>query len=236
MRILILSDIHANPWALAAVERDAGQVDYIICAGDTVSYGPAPHDTVQWIREHQAIAVRGNHDHAVAFRADPRANPAKQSLALAMRDWTREQLETEDLNWLTRLPVSLHWEIEGIRFAVTHATPLEPLYDYRLTPLLRDAMLDKIIGHIQADVLVVGHTHLPMIRSYDHMLVVNPGSVGQPLDNDPRAAYAIWQDGQITLHRANYEQSQAIQSLQKLPIDRLIVDDLIHILQEAKTD
>ncbi len=236
MRILILSDIHANPWALAAVERDAGTVDYIICGGDTVSYGPGPQATVQWIREHQAITVRGNHDHAVAFRADPRANPAKQSLALTMRDWTRARLDPADLKWLTRLPVSLHWEIGGVRFALAHATPMEPLYDYRLTPLLRDAMLDRIIGSIQANVLVVGHTHLPMVRSYGDMLIVNPGSAGQPLDADPRASYAIWQDGEVTIRRVAYDRSAMVESLRSLPIDDLIVDDLIHILQEAQVD
>ncbi|MBI4581666.1 MAG: metallophosphoesterase family protein [Planctomycetes bacterium] len=186
MRILTLSDIHANPWALAAVERDAGRFDHIICAGDTVNYGPAPAVAVAWLRDHGAIAVRGNHDHAVAFHADPKASPAKQPLALAMRDWTRAQLDPADLSWLARLPLSLRWEIDGVHFMVTHATPINPLHDYRLTPKGCDAILDEVAGNVQADVLVVGHTHFPMIRRHGDLQIVNPGSLGQPLDGDVR--------------------------------------------------
>jgi putative phosphoesterase len=236
MRLLILSDVHANPWALDAVGRDAGAVDHILCAGDCVNYGLAPGIVVGWLREHGAIAVRGNHDHAVAFHADPRASPAKQALALAMRDWTRRQLGDDDLLWLTRLPVSLHWELDGTRFVITHATPLEPLYDYRLTPELRDAMLDKIIGHLEADVLIVGHTHLPMMRRHGRLSIVNPGSVGQPLDGDPRASYAIWEDGRVTLRRVEYDLASPLDALSRLPLDAPIVDDLAHMLQHARVD
>lgn len=87
MRLLIISDIHANPWALSAVASDAGPVDAILCAGDFVNYGPDPAPVISWVRSQGVIAVRGNHDHAVAFNADPKASPTKQLLALAMRDW-----------------------------------------------------------------------------------------------------------------------------------------------------
>lgn len=236
MRILIISDVHANPWALIAVEQDAGAVDHILCAGDSVNYGPAPGIAVGWLREHGVICVRGNHDHAVAFEKDPKASPAKQALAVAMRDWTRKQLGGDDLAWLTRLPVSLHWELNGTRFVITHATPLEPLYDYRLTPELRDAMLDKIIGRLEADILVVGHTHLPMLRHHGNLSIVNPGSVGQPLDGNPSASYAIWEDGRLTLRRVEYDLSLPLDALGRLPLDAPIVDDLAHMLQHARVD
>jgi len=236
MRILIVSDIHANLWALEAVASGAGVVDHIICAGDVVNYGPAPGAAIAWLREQQAITVRGNHDHAVTFRADPRASPAKQVLAMAMRDWSRSQLSPEDPSWLARLPVSLKWEVDGTRFAVTHGTPLDPLYDYRLTPTLGDAALDTILGGIRANVLVVGHTHLPMVRRHHDLLIVNPGSLGQPLDGDPRASYAIWHDGEVTLHRVSYDLSSAVVATRSLPLDESIGDNLAQILQRARTD
>jgi len=110
MRILIISDVHANPWVLQAVERDAGSFDHVIFAGDSVNYGPVPHEVIRWLRKHQAIGVRGNHDYAIAYGANPRVSPAKERLARAMCDWTRRQLEEAAIAWLTNLPVTLTWE------------------------------------------------------------------------------------------------------------------------------
>jgi putative phosphoesterase len=233
MRILIVSDIHANPWALAAVEKDAGQFDHVVCSGDTVNYGPAPGVAVTWMRERGAIAVRGNHDHAVAFHADPKASPAKQPLALAMRDWTRAELSPGEITWLARLPLRVHWEIGGAHFEVTHATPIDPLYDYRLTPQSCDAILDEVAHNVRADVLVVGHTHFPLVRRHGGLQIVNPGSLGQPLDGDVRAPYALWQDGVIHLRRAEYNMTPVLNAIGQLPVDAAVRDDLMVMLQEA---
>ena len=218
MRILIISDVHANPWALHAAARDAGPIDYIVSAGDTVSYGPDSRSTVAWLRERGVLAARGNHDHAVAFGADPKASSAKQPLALAMPDWTRSQLEPADIGWLARLPLHLTWEVGGVRFAVVHATPRDPLYDYQLQPDASETVLDEITAEIHADVLVVGHTHCPLLRRRGNLQIVNPGSVGQPLDGDPRAAYAVWENGKIALRRAAYDPSAALAAIGRLPI------------------
>jgi putative phosphoesterase len=233
MRILIISDIHANPWALHAVEEDAGPVDYVICAGDTVNYGPDPCAALSWVRDHGAITVRGNHDHAVAFAADPKASPAKQPLALSMRDWTRAQLGPADLSWLARLPLSLRWEIDGVHFAVTHATPIDPLYDYRLTPKGCDAILAEVAAKVDADVLVVGHTHFPLVRRHGALQIVNPGSLGQPLDGDVRAPYVLWEDGAIHTRRAGYDMAPVLSAIRRLPVDAPVRDDLMAMLQQA---
>lgn len=233
MRILILSDIHANPWALAAVEQDAERFDHVICAGDTVNYGPAPGATVAWLRQRGAIVVRGNHDHAVAFHADPKASPAKQPLALAMRDWTRAQLGPTELSWLARLPLSVQWEISGVLFAVTHATPIDPLYDYRMTPRGCDAILSEVAGKVEADVLVMGHTHFPLVCRHGNLQIVNPGSLGQPLDGDVRAPYVLWEDGVIHARRVQYDMEPLLGALRQLPVDAAVRDDLVAMLQQA---
>lgn len=233
MRILILSDVHANAWALAAVERDAGQFDHVICAGDTVNYGPAPAIAVAWLRQHGAIAVRGNHDHAVAFHADPKASPAKQPLAMSMRDWTRAQLGPDELAWLARLPLSLRWEIGGVCFAVVHATPFDPLYDYRLSPQGYDAILDDVAAQVQADVLVVGHTHFPLARRHENLQIVNPGSLGQPLDGDVGAPYVLWEDGVVHRRRVEYDLEPVVCALRQLPVETAVRDDLVAMLQQA---
>lgn len=236
MRILIISDIHANSWALTAVEREAGAFDHMLFAGDAVNYGPRPREVVSWLRERHAIAVRGNHDHAVAFSADPRASAKKQAIALAMRDWTRAQLSDDDRHWLGQLPLTLETNIAGVSFALCHATLADPLFDYRLTPSSSDWLLSEIAAGIKADVLVLGHTHLPMIRPRNGSLVVNPGSVGQPLDGDPRAAFAIWEDGQVTTRRAAYDIDAAIAALREVPLQPKWRNALIHTLQAGRVE
>jgi putative phosphoesterase len=233
MRILLISDIHANSWALHAVVQDAGPVDQILCAGDTVNYGPRPGAVLDWLRCISAVTVRGNHDHAVAFAVDPKASPAKQRLAPVLRDWTRRQLEATDLGWLLSLERRLMWQHAGCRFMLVHGTPLDPLYDYRLTPSASEGLLDELTQGVKADVLLVGHTHLPLLRKHRDLTIVNPGSVGQPLDGDPRAAYAVWDDGEITLRRVEYDRTAAIDALARLPLDHKLIADLQNTLSRG---
>lgn len=99
MSLLIVSDIHANPWALDAVLKDAGPVEHVLFAGDAVNYGPDPQSVIARLRTLGAIGVCGNHDQAVAWSTDPRASASKQAIALSMRDWTRTQLDAADIAW-----------------------------------------------------------------------------------------------------------------------------------------
>lgn len=234
MRILIISDVHANIWSLRAVESDAGAVDHILFAGDVVNYGPDPVNCIQWLDAHQVVGVRGNHDHAIAFAADPKASPAKEPLALAMRDWTRDQLDPAQTGWLLKLPRHLDCHVGGAKFVLVHGTPVDPLYDYRLKPDISDSLLNELVGNVQADVLVAGHTHLPLRRSFGKLQIINPGSVGQPLDGDPRAAYAIWEDGMITLKRVEYDRSELFLALGRLPMTRQHIDDLVQTLKQGR--
>lgn len=218
MKLLIVSDIHANPWALDAVLKDAGSVDHVLFAGDAVNYGPDPRPVIARLRELGAIGVCGNHDHAVAWSTDPRASTAKQPIALAMRDWTRGQLNGADIAWLARLPLHLTVKIEDTSFALFHATPRDSLSDYSLVPTVSDAYLSEIVAGVDADVLVVGHTHLPFARECGRLRIVNPGSVGQPLDGDPRAAYALWQDGEIRSRRVAYDIDAATDAIDRIEL------------------
>lgn len=191
-------------------------MDFIICAGDWVNYGPEPMAVLDWALDHSVHSICGNHDLAVAACADPKATPFKEPIALAMRDWTRQQLLAEHLDYLAKLPVTCKLTIGGAVFQMLHATPADPLYDYRLKPSLDDTELEALVSNVRADVLFVGHTHLPLVRKLRSLRVVNPGSVGQPLDGDPRAAYAIWNDGDVRLCRADYDRHQALDALHKL--------------------
>jgi len=233
MRLLILSDAHANIWALQAIERDADAFNHVIFAGDAVNYGPTPQEAIGWLRDHQIIGVRGNHDHAIAYGVDPKVSPAKERLARTMSDWTRRQLEEADIEWLSKLPTSLTWESCGLKCAVFHATPRDPLYDYHLTPEAGQELFEEFFAGVKADVVITGHTHLPFMRDYRQIHIVNPGSAGQPLDGDPRAAYAIWEDGSLELHRVSYDQTPLLHAIGNLPLEPLLIEDLSNIIRHG---
>jgi putative phosphoesterase len=233
VRVLLVSDIHANPWALDAVLADAGPVDHVLCAGDLVNYGPAPRAAVARVAELDATIVQGNHDAAVALGSDPRASARKQPLAIAMRNWTREQLAGDAVAWLGSLPGSARWAAGDARFVICHATPQDNRYDYRLTPQAEDDLVHDLTAGVDGDLLVLGHTHLPYVRRLGNLTLVNPGSVGQPLDGDARASYAMWEDGQITLRRVAYNQTQVLAALDRLPLRREFSAALASILRQG---
>lgn len=234
MRILLISDVHANPWALNAVLSDAGDVDHVIFAGDSVNYGPAPVEALVILRRLEPTVVQGNHDAAVSQGTDPRASPGKQPIALAMRNWTKDQVNSDDLAWLRALPTTDSFTAGKTRFQVVHATPRDHLYDYRLTPRVDQELIREFIDGISASVLVVGHTHLPFVRQFNGITLVNPGSVGQPLDGDPRASYAIWENGHTKLARVHYDRAQALSALDQLPVPVAMIATLQNILLHGK--
>jgi putative phosphoesterase len=236
MRVLIISDIHGNIQALEAVAEAARRFDAVICAGDTVNYGPSPRACIDWLREKDAVTVMGNHDLAVATDGDPKGALTQQPFALAMRDWTKAQLRASELNWLRKLPRQKTFEMGGAIWLTLHATPADPLYDYRLQPDASDQLVDKLTRDAQADVMVVGHTHLPYLRTRRKMQIVNPGSVGQPLDGNPQASYAIWDHGRITLERISYDEDGVIRELQSLPLEQRHRDALCRTLRLGRIE
>ena len=235
MRVLIISDIHGNIQALEAIAQAARKFDAVVCAGDIVNYGPSPRACIDWLREKDAVTVIGNHDFAVATAGDPKAASAEEPLALAMRDWTKAQLRPSEVSWLRKLPRQKTFEMGGAIWLTLHATPADPLYDYRLQPGATEQLVEKLTRDVQADVMVVGHTHLPFVRTRRKMQIVNPGSAGQPLDGNPQASYAIWEHGRITLERVSYDQEGMIHELQNLPLGQPYRDALCRTLRLGRS-
>ncbi|MEW6197592.1 MAG: metallophosphoesterase family protein [Planctomycetota bacterium] len=114
--------------------------------------------------------------------------------------------------------------------------PRDPLCDYHLRPDASAEFVNEVAAGTDADVLVLGHTHWPLLRTHGELQMANPGSVGQPLDGDPRAAYAVWEDGKITPRRAKYDQAPVLTALGRLPIDRPLRDALGSMLRLARLD
>jgi putative phosphoesterase len=230
MKILVISDLHANWPALEAV-LSAESFDRLFVIGDLVSYGPHPRDVVEYARAHAALVVRGNHDNALALGVDCRCAPSSKPLAEATRAVHRTLLSPEQQQWLGRLPFTASVVEDGHAFYAVHASPRNHLFRYTLIPTASDDHVRKQVSNVRADYVLLGHTHFPMLRRAGRPLVMNPGSVGQPRDGDPRAAYAVIEDGVVTLKRARYDVERTVGDLKRLPLEATIVDRLAAILR-----
>jgi putative phosphoesterase len=230
MRLLIVSDIHANK---AALDRIDEPVDGIVFLGDAVDYGPCPTECVSWVREFVQVAVQGNHDFAVANDEDPRCSTAYREMADATWDLHRHIMEPEDKAFLQKLRVEAYFEFGGALFYAVHAAPADPLFKYLPRDISNEELAEEI-AHVEADVILLGHTHIQCVRRVGPQLVVNPGSVGLPKDGDPRAAYAIWDDGAILLRRVPYPVEKTVRQLQAQPLPRHVVENLARVLRSGE--
>lgn len=202
MRILVISDIHANYTAFEAVlEHCQGEWDFVWCLGDVVGYGPDPNECVERLKELPQLCLAGNHDWAALNRLDARTfNPDARRAV----EWTQETLTDENTRWLEALPVTF---VIG-EYTLVHASPREPIWEYILEPSI--AALN--FPHFETPYCFVGHTHQPVIYTITdesgdaasalpeynaprtlngQRQIINPGSIGQPRDQNPDAAYGI---------------------------------------------
>jgi putative phosphoesterase len=178
MRIGVLSDVHSNRVAFETVLADMPEVDALVCAGDVVGYNPWPAESVEMMRDREIPTVLGNHDRAVAEGTAFRFN----AMAKAGVEHASDRLSEDQLDWLADLPNERR-EFDG-RVKVVHGHPDDP--DHYTMP---EEFSPDLLG--EEDALVMGHTHVQHHEVYDDGVVLNPGSVGQPRDRDPRAAYAV---------------------------------------------
>jgi putative phosphoesterase len=212
MRILLVSDIHANWPALAAV-REA--CDVCLCLGDLVDYGCDPAPCIDWVRRRAAHTVRGNHDHGAAQDVTVTGGYGFKYLTGITRPLTRARLGPDDLRFLAELPVTRTVTLDHRRYLLVHATPRDPLDEF--APPDPDVWARRLEG-VAADVVCVGHTHYQFVFNINGTLVVNPGSVGLPRDGDPRAAYAVIEGDQVDMKRVEYPVEEAVRSVESSPL------------------
>lgn len=218
MRILVLADIHSNWSALAAVQEP---FDACLFVGDLVDYGTDPVPCIDWIKKNATASVRGNHDHAVAQRISVKKTSGLHRLAAATRPLHWKLLNGLQMKLLTRLPVTRKLTLDDKRFYLVHATPRDPFDEYLRAD--KAAWKSRLKG-IDADFVLVGHTHIPFSLQLDGLTVINPGSVGQPRDGDPRASYAIIENGKVELRRVKYDIDAALRQMQDSGIDSDTID------------
>ncbi len=229
MRFLFISDIHANPYALRAVLDDTPSHDEVVVLGDLVDYGPRPGEVVDDVRSMGAKVVRGNHDEAVAKGIDCGCGPATHHLSVLTRERiSYGTLSKADIRWLDTLPYELDL---GWGHAV-HAAPSNKLYSYLYPWMSNEEICKELVTGPKRPAsrgcagvrgtYLVGHTHHQFIRRLPGLaLIINPGSVGQPRDWDPRASYALIEvDGEdivgVELRRVRYDIEAVIKDLRIL--------------------
>lgn len=229
MRLLIVSDIHANATALERVSQAA---DEVVVLGDLVDYGPDPEATIAWVQTHATYAVRGNHDNAVGTNVPTNAGPALLGAAEESAEWTRSRLGEPDLAFLRSLPLEAAFSFGGARFLAVHATPADPLRPYFGPDATEHWQTEA--SSIEADWLLVGHTHLPFVSHFGSKTIVNPGSVGQPRDGLPMAGFALWEDGDVSIVRRQYDIDETIRRLDATGLSPDTRTSLAGVLRTAR--
>lgn len=201
MREAVLFDIHGNVDALEAVlaEADALGCEGLILGGDYAFLGPAPAACVDRLRDdpRPAVAIRGNTDRMIAEGGD------------AIGDWAADRLGAERVEWLGGLPGQAHLPRHAA--LLVHATPRGD--EERLLPDTPDPQAEAMVAGVEVPTLLHGHVHLQHRRRIGGLEVVNPGSVGFPFDGDPRAAWAVIEDGAVELRRTAYDAERALARL-----------------------
>jgi predicted phosphodiesterase len=246
MRYLILSDIHSNVEAFEACVQRAKQASYdsVLCCGDIVGYGPNPIEAIDGIRSLNALTIRGNHDRVAAGLDEPtQFNPHARRAVY----WTRTTLPDQYRDYLVNLPigpVAVNSEAQLVHGALTHED------DYIFT----EADADENFVLAGKPITFFGHSHFPVVfcndgrdssfqaTSYEFdefiavkcepgkRLLVNPGSVGQPRDGDPRASFAIWDadHGRIEFYRVEYDVKSTQQKMRDADLPSYLIDRLAH--------
>jgi len=221
MKTAVLSDIHSNLPALIAVKKEIDEMDpeLVVCAGDTVGYGASPNECCSLLARWADHACLGNHDAAALYESSTGMNPYAAKAAA----WTAAVLEESSRKYLHSLAESARFRREGKDFALHHGS-LTSIWEY----LFEDDISESILDEAGAQILIFGHTHVPYVRRYPGGLVVNPGSVGQPRDGNPKASYAVMDtDGpQAEIRRVEYDIDAAADAILNAGLPDMLAERL----------
>jgi putative phosphoesterase len=220
--IAIISDIHANMHALQAVwdDLERQKPDAVYCLGDLVGYGAYPNEVIEFIQKWDISTIMGNYDQGVGFDLDDCGCAYKDAedrrLGTMSLMWTREHTSDQNKNFLRNLPAQIKLWDQQPRLLLVHGSPRkinEYLYEDR-----SQSTFERIAGLIEADALLLGHTHLPYTKYVSGVCFVNAGSVGKPKDGDPRAGYTMLTLGERTeveFRRVVYDIHAAAQAVRE---------------------
>jgi putative phosphoesterase len=187
LRIAVISDIHSNLDAFQAVTSQLPKHDALLCLGDLVGYGPQPNEVISHLQAQRPLTVlTGNHDYAVVTGdVDGFTRHAADAIL-----WTRNQTSQGNLDYLRVLHSNARLEVNDAQMALFHGSPSDPLVEY-VFPGISSSKVRELIRDANANLVLLGHTHVPMVYSSQGQMLANPGSVGQPRDCDSRASFGM---------------------------------------------
>jgi putative phosphoesterase len=252
MKILVLSDIHANWYALETVLAKENY-DALIFLGDVVDFGANPRECIRFLMSSSKglfWGVRGDHDHAMAYGTSCNCSEELSRLSTITREWGESLLANREIGFLRRLPLNNRFTIDGLNFYLTHSLENVRIHSdiisddtsklAQLSALpetqhegLRQAHSKNIGLENKFDginFILVGHSHKPFIKQLDKITVLNPGSVGQPRDFNPRVSYAVIEDGKATIKRISYDIEKTVRDLEKSTLPKDVISRLTSIL------
>jgi putative phosphoesterase len=222
MRIGIIADPHGNSFGLAAALESLSKVgvDLTVCAGDIVGYYPFVNETIDLLRTSEVVCIAGNHD--ACFRGSLPSTPDQQrSYNL---DYVRRVITNENSRWLDELPDRYAFEVQGRTFLVCHGSPWSA-EEY----VYPDSRNFNRFETVPSQVIIMGHTHIPLIRKEGTKVLINPGSCGQPRDYDPRASFAWIDTDSLTaeIDRVSYDISSLQRRCEELGFAPTLTDILV---------
>jgi putative phosphoesterase len=219
--VLVISDVHGNYHALDSVMREV-KCDVMLCCGDIVVDYPFPQQCIRTLRDCCAHICMGNNDDNVAYdkKASDFINQKYAHLAKDLdrnTDLTKELINDDAKKYLSQLPRECRFILDGISFYMNHTVPHLPVHHYLDKNTPRSQLADYY-QEVQADVIVTGHTHVPYVKNFADKILVNPGSVGQSRDGDPRASFATFDTAtrRLELGRLEYDIKETGEYLKKL--------------------
>ncbi|HLG70371.1 MAG TPA: metallophosphoesterase family protein [Chloroflexota bacterium] len=243
MRVAVLSDVHGNAGALAAVLDDAGSVDVVVANGDLLAYGPSPAETLEMLRSlPNVVFVSGNNDrYLVERRWEAQPGDRWEAESFANLRWTAERIGAEGLEYLAGWPFQQHLDF-GPGTLVVHASPLAD--NIGMFPWTPDSQLSHMLQDVDESLVVCGHTHLVMDRHPDQHRVISDGSAGFPFDHDVRPSYLILDDSggrvKVEVRRVSYDVTAGIRELEQrhVPFAQVIAFQMRHgaLMPKHETD
>jgi len=227
MRIGLIADVHGNLSAFRAVMREMPRVEKIFCAGDLVGMCVRPKQVVRLVKRKKISCVLGDCDLAVITGSFERLSEEFKTACA----WTRAKLDDETMKFLRGLPKKIETKIGGFKIMVVHGSPSDALYG-RVSPEMPNESLSKILADVDADIVIIGHTHLQFFKMFFGKLVINPGSVGHPKDRNPNAGFAVLdlrgENPRVEIKRVKYPVEEEISLMKKESLPSSLASRLLY--------
>ena len=221
MIVLVISDVHGNSHALDSVMQEV-KYDVMLCCGDIVVDYPFPQQCIRTLRDSCAHICMGNNDYNVAYDKKASDFIGRKYAHLAKdldrnTDLTKALINDDAKKYLSQLPRECRFILDGISFYMNHTVPHLPVHHYLDKNTPRSELADYY-QEVRTDVILTGHTHVPYVKNFGDKILVNPGSVGQSRDGDPRASFATFDTAtrRFEFGRLEYDIKKTGEYLKKL--------------------